>query len=114
MLVEVTNGAAVNRLWLAIAFDLAAMAYMWSPNGFVPVITWILVAYFAVQALLWASDRYRELDGQGVGGNLFVGLDGTVTASSITTLVCERDLRVSMSAMAVGMAYMFAAMQIVR
>jgi hypothetical protein len=113
MLVEVTNGVTVNRLWLAITFDLAAMAYMWSPTGFVPVVTWILVAYFAVQALLWATDRYREFDGRGVGGHLFVGADGTVTASTVTSLVCERDLRVSMGLMALGMAYMFAAMQIV-
>ena len=33
MLVELTNGVAVNRLWLAITFDLAAMAYMWSPTA---------------------------------------------------------------------------------
>jgi hypothetical protein len=113
MLVEVTNGVAVNRLWLAITFDLAAMAYMWSPSGFVPVVTWVLVGYFAIQALLWATDRYRTLDGEGFGGGLFAGADGTVTVSSVTSLVCERDLRVSMGAMALGMAYMFAAMQLV-
>ncbi len=113
MLVEVTNGVAVNRLWLAITFDLAAMAYMWSPTGFVAVVTWILVGYFSIQALLWATNRYRELDGQGVGGHLFVGADGTVTASAVASLVCERDLRLSMGAMALGMAYMFAAMQLV-
>ena len=73
----------------------------------------MLVGYFAIQALLWASDRYRELDGQEVGGRLLLSGDGTVTASAVTSLVCERDLRLSMGAMALGMAYMFAAMQLV-
>jgi hypothetical protein len=113
MLVELTNGVGVNRLWVAITFDLAAMAYMWSPNGFVPVVTWILVGYFATQAFLWASDRYRELDGHDVGGHLLLTGDGTITASAVTSLVCERDLRLSMGAMALGMAYMFAAMQLI-
>jgi Domain of unknown function (DUF5134) len=113
MLVSLTNGVPVNRLWLALAFDLAAMTYMWSLNGFVPAITWVLVAYFVVQAVLWGTDRYRELDGHQIGGGLFVGGDGTVTASAVSSLVCERDLRVSMGVMALGMAYMFAAMQLV-
>ncbi len=113
ILIALTNGVAVNRLWLVLAFDLAAMTYMWSSNGFVPVVTWILVGYFAIQALLWATNRYRELDGQEVGGRVFLGGDGALTASAVTSLVCERDLRVSMGLMALGMAYMFAAMQLV-
>ncbi len=113
MLVSLTTGVAFNRLWLALAFDLAAMTYMWSPNGLVPVITWILVGYFTIQAVLWATDRYRELDGRPVGGRLFVGGDGTLTATAVSSLVCERDLRVSMGLMALGMAYMFAAMQLI-
>ncbi len=37
-----------------------AMAYMWSPSGFQAPITWLLVAYFAAQSLLWVTDRMRE------------------------------------------------------
>lgn len=43
-------GQAVNGLWAVLAFDLAAMAYMWSPSGYVAPITWLLVAYFVLQA----------------------------------------------------------------
>jgi hypothetical protein len=62
--------------------------------------------------VLWATDRYRALD----GNTLIVGhspqADGTMTASRAAHLICERDLRGSMSVMTFGMAYMFAAMQL--
>jgi hypothetical protein len=107
------NGVAVNRLWLVLAFDMAAMVYMWSPNGWVTPITWLLVAYFGLQALLWATNRYRMLDGHGLlGSRLDLNPDGTVTATAVAPLVCEGDLRYSMCLMALGMAYMFAAMQL--
>jgi hypothetical protein len=113
-------GHAVNGLWAVLAFDLAAMAYMWSPSGYVAPVTWILVAYFAVQALLWATDRYRGLDERvvipgvrfGPAAALSDGPAGALGATAVEPLVCERDLRVSMSVMALGMAYMFAAMQL--
>jgi len=110
---QILSGRAVNRLWLVMAVDLGAMVYMWAPNGFVAPITWILVAYFAVQALLWASNRYRELDEQPlIGASISVNADGTLAATAVAPLICERDLRPSMFAMTLGMAYMFAAMQL--
>jgi hypothetical protein len=76
-------------------------------------ITWILVAYFAVQAVLWVTDRYRRFDEQPLlNPSLVVGADGTLAATTVSRLICERDLRASMSVMALGMAYMFAAMQL--
>ena len=114
MLAQLLAGRAVNRLWLVMGVDLAAMVYMWSPSGFVAPITWILVAYFAAQAGLWITDRYRQLDEQPLSGSaLSVNADGTLTATAVAPLICERDLRVSMFAMTLGMAYMFAAMQLV-
>jgi hypothetical protein len=113
MLAQLLAGRAVNRLWLVLGVDMAAMVYMWSPNGFVAPITWILVAYFAVQAFLWVTDRYRELDQRPLGGHAFsVNADGTLAAAAVAPLICERDLRPSMFAMTLGMAYMFAAMQL--
>ena len=44
------------------AFDLGAMAYMFSPSGFVAPLTWVLVAYFTLQALLWGTNRMRDVD----------------------------------------------------
>ncbi len=112
MLAQAVSGRAVNMLWMILAIDLAAMVYMWSPSGFVAPITWLLVAYFAVQSLLWVTNTYRRLDEHAIIGGTAVNPDGTVAATAVQPLVCERDLRVSMFVMTLGMAYMFAAMQL--
>jgi len=113
MLVQAMSGRVVNALWLIMAIDLGAMAYMWSPSGFQAPITWILVAYFALQTVLWLTNRMRDIDHRTLfGGGFSVAPDGAVAISAAEPLVCFRDLRVSMSAMTLGMAYMFAAMQL--
>jgi hypothetical protein len=113
-MVQAFAGRATNLLWLPMAFDLAAMAYMWSPSGFQAPITWLLVAYFAVQAVLWGTDRMRDFDERAIpGGAASVAPEGALAASVAEPLICYKDLRVSMSAMTIGMAYMFAAMQLV-
>jgi uncharacterized protein DUF5134 len=111
ILAQALNGQAINSLWIVIAIDLAAMVYMWSPTGFQAPITWLLVVYFAVQAALWATDRMRDADHFTLGGVSVAG-GGTLAATAAKPLVCERDLRVSLGAMTLGMAYMFAAMQL--
>ena len=114
MLVQTFAGRGTNLLWLVMAFDLGAMAYMWSPSGFQAPLTWLLVAYFAAQTVLWASDRMRDLDERTMlGGAVAVTPEGALTASVAEPLICFKDLRVSMAAMTLGMAYMFAAMQLV-
>jgi len=113
ILAQAVDHRAVNVLWLVMAIDLGAMAYMWSPSGFQAPITWILVAYFAAQSLLWVTDRMREVDHKTLyGGGFSVTPEGAVAMSAAEPLVCFRDLRVSMFAMTLGMAYMFAAMQL--
>jgi len=83
ILSELLSGRAVNRLWMVMAVDFAAMVYMWSPNGFVAPITWILVAYLAAQAFLWVTDRYRELDEHALmSRGVTVNADGTLTATA--------------------------------
>jgi hypothetical protein len=110
---QALSGRAVNVLWVVMAVDLAAMVYMWSPAGFVAPVTWLLVAYFTAQALLWVTNSYRKLDNHAiVGADAAVNPDGTLTASVVQPLICERDLRPSMFVMTLGMAYMFAAMQL--
>jgi hypothetical protein len=114
MVVQALAGRGTNLLWLLMAFDLAAMAYMWSPSGFQAPITWLLVAYFAGQAVLWGTDRMRNLDERTIlGGAVSVTPEGALAASVAEPLICYKDLRVSMAAMTLGMAYMFAAMQLV-
>jgi hypothetical protein len=113
MLAQALGGRAINVLWLVMALDLGAMAYMWSPSGFQAPITWILVAYFAVQSLLWVTDRMREIDHKTLlGGGISVTPGGAVAMAAAEPLVCFRDLRASMFVMTLGMAYMFAAMQL--
>jgi hypothetical protein len=113
VLTQLLAGKTTNLLWLTMAFDLGAMAYMWSPSGFQSPITWLLVAYFAAQALLWASDRMRSFDERAIfPSHIAVTPEGTMTATVAEPLICFKDLRVSMAAMTLGMAYMFAAMQL--
>jgi hypothetical protein len=114
MLAQALNGRAINVLWLVMAIDLGAMAYMWSPSGFQAPLTWILVAYFAAQSLLWVTNKMRDVDHKTLlGGGFSVTPGGAVAMSAAEPLVCFRDLRASMFAMTLGMAYMFAAMQLV-
>jgi hypothetical protein len=114
MIVQAFAGRGTNLLWLLMAFDLGAMAYMWSPSGLQAPITWLLVAYFAGQAVLWGTDRMRNLDERTIlGGAVSVTPEGALAASVAEPLICYKDLRVSMAAMTLGMAYMFAAMQLV-
>jgi hypothetical protein len=114
VIVEAFAGKGTNLLWLLMAFDLGAMAYMWSPSGFQAPITWLLVAYFTVQALLWGTDRIRDFDERTIlGGAMTVTPEGALSASVAEPLICFKDLRASMAAMTLGMAYMFAAMQLV-
>lgn len=113
MIVQAFAGRGTNLLWLLMALDLAAMAYMWSPTGFQAPITWLLVAYFLAQAVLWGTDRMRDLDERTIlGGAVSVTPEGALEASVAEPLICYKDLRVSMAAMTFGMAYMFAAMQL--
>jgi len=113
MFAQALAGRAINVLWLLMAIDLGAMAYMWSLSGFQAPITWLLVVYFAWQSLMWVSDRMRAVDHKTLwGGGVSVTPGGAVALSAAEPLVCFRDLRVSMMAMTLGMAYMFAAMQL--
>jgi hypothetical protein len=113
ILAQAISGRSINVLWLVMAIDLAAMAYMWSPTGFQAPITWILVAYFAAQSVLWVTDRMRDVDHRTLfGGSFSVTPGGAIAMSAAEPLVCFRDLRASMFAMTLGMAYMFAAMQL--
>ena len=94
-----------------MAIDMAAMAYMWSSGEFVAPLTWLLVAYFLVQSVLWSRDWIRTLDEQTSPGAVWSSAGG-VAAAAAAPLICHRDLRISMCAMTVGMAYMLVAMQL--
>jgi Domain of unknown function (DUF5134) len=106
--VQVARRRPVNALWPLLAVDLAAMIAMWSPDGWATARAWPVVAYFAAQSLLWISDRVRVLDRHPM---LVAGdVPGGAGAVSATPLISRRDLRLSMSAMTLGMAFMVAVM----
>lgn len=114
---HVVTRRPVNALWPLLAIDMAAMVYMWSAPRWGAGVTWLLVAFFVVAAALWASDRMRRLDqrvvvGAGFGGAVNGPGAGALSATAVVPLVFHRDLRVSMTTMALGMAYMLAAMQL--
>jgi Domain of unknown function (DUF5134) len=111
------SGRAPNLIWLLTAIDLGAMVYMWSPGSFTASLTWVLVAYLTGEAALWAVDAYRRID----GSTPIIGLrmapagyeTGTVTlAAAPASLLGDMDISASMIGMTLGMAYMFAAMQL--
>jgi len=112
MLTEAIERRAINALWVVMAIDLAAMVYMWSSTGYRPAVTWLLVAYFGAQSLLWVSDRMRSIDQHTLPGAFSVTAEGAVGTAVAAPLICFRDIRASMFAMTLGMAYMFAAMQL--
>ena len=105
-------------MWLLTAVDLGAMVCMWTPNVS-PSLRWALVVYLGVQALLWALDAYRRVDGAAPVINFSVlsaapaGVSLPLTATRAESLLGDLDISVSMILMSVGMAWMFAAMQVV-
>jgi len=112
ILAQALSRQVVNLLWVVIASDLAAMVYMWSPGDFKAPVTWLLVVYFAAQTALWATNRMRQADDLAIGRRFSIGSGGTIAVAAAQPLVCDRDLRISVGAMTLGMAYMFAAMQL--
>jgi hypothetical protein len=112
IITEALERHPINALWLVAVTDLAAMVYMWSPSGFKAPVTWLLVAYFAAQSLLWATDRMRSIDHFTLRGSYTVTSEGAVGAAVASPLICYRDLRASMSGMTLGTVYMLIAMQL--
>ena len=108
---------APTLMWLLTAVDLGAMVCMWTTN-LSASLCWALVVYLGVQASLWAVDAYRRVDGGApvinVAG-LSVAPGGValpVAGARAESLLGDLDISVSMVLMSVGMAWMFAAMQL--
>jgi uncharacterized membrane protein len=104
-----------SGLWVLLAIELWAMLYMWSPGAMQTPLSWLLIAYLAVESGLWTTGRVLGVDHDVLpsGGYDFAGGRGAgvLRVAATTTLACERDLRVTMTAMTLGMAYMVFAMQ---
>ncbi len=118
VLAGVAGRVAGNPLWLLTAIELGAMVYMWSSGPLLPVLSWVLVAYLVVEGALWGANAYRAVDGERplIGWTALVPTtgSGSILVSGVATesLIGGLDISVSMAAMALGMAYMLAAMQL--
>ena len=117
-------GRVSTLIWLLSSIDLGAMLYMWStPRGaHAAPVSFLLSAYLLSEAVMWALDIYRRLDGLTpiVSWRLLASESGlTVSAIRVGadnvsgSLLGELDISASMIAMALGMAYMLVAMQLV-
>lgn len=134
LLAAVAQGARVGRLWLVTLVDLAAMACM-----FVMMVStrpgWLavpLVVWFGLQTAAWASGRLGTVlaDG-GLGGPRDVVIGERVGVGAVATRRApgpagaptplsavprhgpghSSAIRMTLSLMALGMAYMLVAMQ---
>jgi Domain of unknown function (DUF5134) len=110
ILAALVNRWSVNALWPLAAIDMAVMAYMWSTASRATDLTWLLAASFAGASALWLGDRMRAVDRRFIVGAYAITPDGALGAAAAEPLICDRKLRVSMAAMALGMSYMLAAM----
>ena len=117
-------GRVSTLVWLLTSIDMAAMLYMWSGprRADTAALTWLLTGYLFAEAVMWALDLYRRLDGATPivswqllatesGATLSAASLGTETAAS-GSLLGELDISASMIAIALGMAYMLVAMQL--
>ena len=130
------RGPGGSQLWFVAVVDLAAMAYMFAPGSVRSLaVGVILTVALAVEAAYWASGYFAEVadrDGlacvpaaavqdvppAGSGGSAPMATapvearTGTLVASSAGFLTRPWVLRASMVLMALGMAYMLAAMSL--
>jgi hypothetical protein len=112
ILAQLVNRRSVNALWPLAAIDMGVMAYMWSPAVRAIGLTWLLAACVAGVSALWLGDRMRAIDRRFIVGAYAITPEGALGATAAEPLVCDRDLRVSMAAMALGTAYMLAAIAV--
>jgi hypothetical protein len=110
ILAALVSRRSVNALWPLAATDMAVMAYMWSTAPRATGLTWLLAACFGGTSALWLDDRMRAVDRRFIVGAYAITPEGALGAAAAEPLICDRNLRVSMAAMALGMAYMLAAM----
>ena len=128
-------------LWILALVMQASMIYMWMPS-WAPALTWTLTVYFGLEALAWLGGRLNDSrPAMAVGpaeqaavvpapqasapGGASAAV-GTLHDSRRSTAVVPGDrqvvvlghdspaARLSMAIMAASMAYMFAAMQLMR
>lgn len=105
---------AVNLLWVILLLDMLAMVYMFAfSNVAITLVTVVLVVYFFGATIGWVIGWFDD-DG-GRSGLLPFAIDPYPCSAPTCAEPLPGDSsiagRISLSAMAAGMAYMFVAMQ---
>jgi hypothetical protein len=137
MVLRFVQRRPVSLLWVLALIMQAAMIYMWMPS-WAPVLTWALVVYYGLETAAWLGgllDDTRRPLAVGPGEHAVTQpiLTETATSASTVAVMPTRTAtrrsqraevvslaqpsalaRVSMAVMASSMAYMFAAMQLMR
>ncbi len=117
-------GRVSTLIWLLTSIDLGVMLYMWSGtnNGNVLPLACLLATYLIAEAIMWALDLLRRLDGAtpivswrvlATESGERVATPAVEPAAPSGALLGELDISASMVAMTLGMTYMLVAMQIV-
>ncbi len=136
MVVRLVQRRPFSALWLVALIMQVSMAYMWMPK-WMPALTWALVVYFSLEALAWLAGLLDDSKpSMGIGprhtqttpppAELVTASGGPATSAVGVREQTVPKLafvplfhntvasRVSMAVMAASMAYMFAAMQLMR
>ncbi|MFL6169787.1 MAG: hypothetical protein ACJ715_10615 [Ornithinibacter sp.] len=138
LVVRMVQRRPVSLLWLVALVMQAAMAYMWMPT-WAPALTWFLVVYFSLETVAWLvgllddstpsmgfgpgshaeslPDRTPRgvAPADGTSGSVVDVLERTQRMPAFVSLAHGTfSSRLSMAVMAASMAYMFAAMQLMR
>jgi hypothetical protein len=131
----------ISFLWILALVMQAAMIYMWMPH-WAPALTWTLVVYYGLETVAWLVGRLDDSKpamavGPGDRTVVVPVASGSVTASANLATIPQRvavgvlddakparaivhlghdspAARAGMAIMAASMAYMFAAMQLMR
>lgn len=127
LLVGLARGASVGVLWIVLGVDLSAMVYMFAMSQVrIAWLSWLLVAWFVLQAAGWATGRLSAVVGRGGLGDTPCGAQAVVAETggpgaasgaggpdaAARSAAHSVSIRLTLLAMNLGMAYMFVAMQL--
>ena len=131
LVVRMVQRRPVSFLWAIALIMQVSMAYMWMPK-WAPMLTWALVVYFTLEAVAWVAGLMDDTKpSRAIGprphapaapaaddliadGSLKVRADAKRALSFVSLAPQTIGAKVSMGVMAASMAYMFAAMQLMR
>lgn len=112
---QLARGQAVNLLWGLSLVGQAAMVYMFAmPELKIAALTWLLVAWFTAEAVIWVTGGFDDGGRQRRVLPYTVGPRGTAAQARVVPLAGAGDVevRLTLGVAALGMAYMFVVMQI--